>query len=124
MENLTIYNGNNQPVVKGLPVIIILTKHDYNDVALEHIAKNTGLHFVKGAWGNYSAQPQNSGQIVCLFLTYNFKTQYHDNATSKNTLYLKGDHHVGFKVDSICFECCGHNHVPTQGLDKQSRLAC
>ena len=88
MEVLTLINGNNQKYTVGLPKIVILEKR-YNDVAMQHIFEETGLRFT----GDYcmEAQPENSQQIVKLFLTYNFKTQYHNNATSHNTLYLKGD---------------------------------
>lgn len=121
-EKIHRYNGNGQDHVTDLPKLVIITKH-INDVALEHIKQNTRLFFEKDGWGNYVAQPTSSNQIVTLLLTYNYKTQYHNNATNKNTLFLKGDHHVGFEVDSICYDCCVHNRINTNGLEPGDRLA-
>jgi len=122
MKTLTLINGNNQPYTINLPKIIMLTK-SINDTALAHITENTGLQFTFTGWG-YEAQPTNGEQIAALFLTYNFKTRYYNNAQQKNTLYLKFDHHVGFDVDSICFDCCQENHINTNGLKPGDRLAC
>ncbi len=121
METLTLENGNKQSYTIGLPKIVILDKR-YNDVAMEHIFHETGLNFQGDNF--MEAQPENSQQIVKLLLTYNFKTQYHDNATNHNTLFLKSDHHIGFQVDSICFDCCKENHIVTNGLKQGDRLAC
>lgn len=44
MENLTMYNGNNQRIEKELPKIVILS-NNINNTALEYIADNTNLHF-------------------------------------------------------------------------------
>ena len=122
MEALKLFNGNNQEMIKELPRLHILADH-FNDTALAHVLKNTGLEFrpVAGGW---EAQPVISNQIVRLFLTYNFKTQYHDNASTKNTIYLKSDHHIGFGVDSICFDCIKHNRIFTADLKDGDRLAC
>lgn len=123
MKTLTLINGNNQPYVIGLPKIVILTGEEkWNEVAIAHVLENTHLHFAP-CCGGMEAQPIDSDQIVKLFLTYNFKTQYHNNNTSKNTLYLKSDHHVGFQVDSICFDCVKHNHINTNGLKPGDYLA-
>ncbi len=121
METLKLINGNGQQYNIGLPKIIIIGKR-YNNVAMEHIYQETGLHFQGD--NNMEAQPETSQQIVKLLLTYNFKTQYHDNATNHNTLFLKGDHHTGFQVDSICFDCCKENHINVNGLNQGDRLAC
>jgi len=121
METLTLLNGNHQQYTRPLPKLVILGEK-WNDVAIEHVYENTGLLF-KGDI-NMTAQPHNSEQIVKLFLTYNFKTQYHDNNTNENTLFLKSDHHVGFHVDSICFDCCKHNYIPINGLKQGDRLSC
>ena len=124
METLTLINGNNRQYNIGLPKIIILGER-YNDVAIEHIYQETGLIF-KDTGGYYTmvAQPHESQQIVKLLLTYNFKTQYHNNNTDKNTLFLKSDHHIGFRVESICLDCCKENHINTNGLKQGDRLAC
>jgi hypothetical protein len=122
VEKITMINGNRQPYTLGLPLLVI--QGFMNDGGLAHILENTGLEFVKGAWDNYSAQPTSSNQIAALFLTYNFKTRYFNNADSKNTLYLKGDHHVGFQVDSICLECVKRNHIHAGNLQEGDHLAC
>ncbi|HBD92758.1 MAG TPA: hypothetical protein DC057_01140 [Spirochaetia bacterium] len=115
-------NGNGQPYVSNLPKLMWLTDF-INDVALQHIFENTGLNFVKAGWW-YEAQPTNANQIATLFMTYNFKTRYYDNASHKNTLMLKGDHHIGFDVDSICYDCMEYNHIYKGNLKKDDRLAC
>lgn len=123
METITRINGNGQPYTVDMPKVVILTD-EINDVALKHIEDNTGLHFTNEHTRNYEAQPTTAAQITALILTYNFKTQYYNNWDAKNTLFLKFDHHVGFKVDSICVSCCEHNHIPTHGLESDDRLAC
>jgi len=122
METITRINGNRQPYTTDMPKISILAKH-INDVALAHITENTGLVFEKGPW-SYDAQPTTSAQIVALILTYNYKTQYHNNGTNQNTLFLKSDHHTGFKVDSICYDCMKENYIHLGGLKPGDRLAC
>jgi hypothetical protein len=122
METLTLINGNKQAYTIDLPRILWMTKN-INEIALAHIKENTGLEFVqKSLW--YETQPTSYDQIVALFLTYDFKTRYYNNADYRNTLMIKSDHHVGFEVDSICFSCCEENHIPTYGLNPDSRLAC
>lgn len=123
METLTLINGNAQKYNVGLPKICIIGEK-WNDAALRHVEEETGLLFNAGVWGNMTAQPQTSQQIVKLLLTYNFKTQYHNNLTNYNTLFLKSDHHVGFQVDSICYDCVKHNHITTNGLSTGDRLSC
>ena len=122
METIKTINGNGQDTVRNLPLISIVG--EMNEGGLKHIKENTGLNFVKATWENYEAQPETSAQIVALFLTYNFKTQYHDNATNHNTLFLKGDHHIGFLVESICLDCVKHNHIHVGELKQGDRLSC
>jgi len=122
MDTITRINGNGQPYTTDLPKLIILGT--YNDVALEHIRACTGLDFKHVNFGNMEAQPTEAHQIAALLMTYNFKTRYYNNWDAKNTLFLKSDHHVGFEVDSICVDCCNHNHIRTNGLEPDSRLAC
>jgi hypothetical protein len=122
METLNLLNGNKQIMNKTLPALKILGY--MNDVAIEHIAENTGLNFIKDSWGNLEAQPTESKQIVALFMTYNFKTRYYDNWNYSNTIVLKGDHHVGFDVNSICTACASHNGINIEGLTQDSRLSC
>jgi hypothetical protein len=122
MENeiLTLINGNGQNYNIGLPKIVILHER-FNDVAMQHIFNETGLRF-KGTH-NMETQPENSQQIVKLFLTYNFKTQYHNNNTNHNTLFLKICNDAGFKTDSICFDCVKANYINSNGLVQGDRLA-
>lgn len=114
-------NGNGQKYQKGLPLLLFQTDH-FNEVAIENVFKQTGLKFEKSGFG-YKAQPTNYEQIAKLFMVYNFKTRYHNNNTWKNTLMLKSDHHIGYEVDSICFECCQHNHIQAN-IKPEDRLSC
>ena len=123
MDTITRINGNGQPYTTDLPKIVYLTKH-INDVALAHIKENTGLDFTVGGWSNYEAQPTESWQLAALIMTYNFKTQYHNNASNGNTLFLKSDHHVGFDVESICPDCANHNGIRFANELESDRLAC
>lgn len=122
MEQITRINGNRQPYTVDLPSLVWLTDN-VNDVALAHIEENTGLVFKKTGWA-YTAQPVESKQIVALLLTYNFKTRYYNNADFKNQLHLKGDHHVGFDIESICFDCVKRNRIPVTSLKPGDYLAC
>lgn len=117
METITTINGNKHPITRELPVLEIIARHTINDVALAHIRENTGLEFTKTVWGHYTAQPTECSQIAALLLTYNFKTQYNDNGSIKNTILLKFCDPEGFKVDAICFDCVGRNHICTNGLE-------
>lgn len=123
MQKLTLINGNKQPYTLPLPKLIIKTSHEWNKEALTHIQENTGLTFTWNGYG-YEAQPTEGAQIAALFMTYNFKTRYYNNWEAKNTLYLKSDHHIGFDVDSICYECAKENRINVNSLDKNSRIAC
>ncbi len=120
-ETITRINGNGKPYTVGLPKLYILGR--FNDTALEHIAENTGLRFVPAGINGLEAQPDNSQQIAALFMTYNFKTRYYDNWDAKNTIMLKSDHHTGFDVDSICFDCVKANHIHAGGLQPGDRLS-
>lgn len=121
METLTLINGNNQEYSVELPKLFIMAEH-INEVAIGHIHENTGLGFVKTAWG-YEAQPATSEQIAKLFLTYNFKTQYNNNASVHNTILLKICRNEGFQTDHICFDCCKENHIHTRSLKPGDRLS-
>jgi len=122
METLTLINGNRQQYTIDLPRIHIIAK-EINETALSHVSDRTGLDF-KPCWRGYEAQPVRASQITALLLTWNFKTRYYNNADATNTLMLKFDHHIGFDVDSICFECVKHNHVHVGDLTPGDRLAC
>lgn len=124
MEKATLINGNGQKYELGLPKIVILG--GFNEAALKHVFENTGLDFkpMKYPAESYEAQPVGSSQIVRLFLTYNFKSRFYDNADYNNTLFLKSDHHVGFQADSICYDCCQRNHINVSGLKQGDFLSC
>lgn len=119
-ETVRTFSGNNKPIKRLLPLIVILDV--YNDVAIEHIRKNTGLRFEKSLY-SMTAQPKTSKQIVKLFMTYDFKTQYHDNATNRNQLLLKSCNLDAFKISSVCFNCCKINNILTKGLARKERLS-
>ena len=85
-EIITTFNGNDQPMSQHLPEIYILER-EINQVAIDHIFKNTGLQFAK-EWHGYKCQPLKSSQIVALFLTYNFNTTYYNNSDYNNTLLM------------------------------------
>ena len=121
METITRFNGNNQQYAVELPRLVI--QGHINDTALKHIADNTSLNFVK-TFSGYEAQPLTSNQIAALFLTYNYKTRYYNNGSTKNTLFLRSDHHIGFDIGAICFDCCKYNHIHTNGLKKGDMLSC
>lgn len=121
-DEITRINGNGKEYTTKLPKLLIMDKY-INDVALAHIMETTGLKFVKAGWW-YEAHPHSSNQIVTLLLTYNFKTRYYDNATFKNELHLKSDHHIGYDIDSVCVPCLKRNHVNTNGLKDGDYLSC
>ena len=120
-ETITRINGNGQPYVTPIPELVILTD-SINDVALRHIEESTGLAFVRGAW-NYHAQPTSSNQVVRLLGTYNFKTQYHNNASTVNTIYLRFCNNESFRARSLCYNCVKENGIHAHDLDENSRLA-
>ena len=120
METITRTNGNGRKYTVDLPKLHILNKF-INEAALDHIEEDTGLRFKDAAWG-YVAQPETSNQIATLIMTYNFKTQYHDNATDHNTLFLKFGLLEGFKVEAICYDCCKENHINVNGLAPGDKL--
>lgn len=122
METFTFINGNGRPYTRELPLLVIVA-NNINDVALARLKENTGLDFVKGGFG-YTAQPNKSKQIVALFMTGAFKTRSYDNASCPNQIHLKFDYHVGFDVDSICFDCAKRNHIHTGDMKPGDYLAC
>jgi hypothetical protein len=122
IEKVTLINGNGQANEKELPLLILFGK-PYNDVALAHIEENTGLKF-EAHYSGMAAQPTHSWQIAALLMTYNFKTRYFNNWQYTNTILLKSDHHTGWQVDSICYNCCKENHIATNGLQPHERLMC
>ena len=123
METITSIDGSGRKYTRDLPELYIM-QEVMSDVALDHIASNTGLRFTKTRFAGYAAQPTESRQIAALLMTYNFKTRYFNNSDMHNTLLLKFDHHVGFDVNTICFECVKANHIHVGDLKSGCRLAC
>ena len=109
-QKVKLYNGNNQKMVMNVPKLLYRTPY-INDVALKHIEHNTGLKFVKNHWFGYEVQPKSTHQIVKLLLTYNFKTQYNDNSSIRNTIILKSCDNAGFDTDEICYNCVVRNKI-------------
>lgn len=114
MEKLGRYNGNDQFYETDLPKIEIIGGSAYNDVAIAHIEKNTGMK-CKKVNNNLVMQPKTAIQFATLFVTYNFKTQYHNNSSNKNTLFLKSCNDMSFRINSVCIHCLKENNVPLYG---------
>lgn len=108
MQTLEMINGNGHRYTKDMPLILILNK--FNEVALKNLENQTGLNF-EPYWEGYKAQPTNSEQILKLFLTYNFKSRYYNNATYKNTLMLKRSNEVNFELNNVCEKCVKRNYI-------------
>ena len=123
METLSRFNGNDQEYTTDIPKVVIITKHGLNDIALKHLIKNTGIAFKVDAWGNIEGQPETANQLALLFVTYNFKTQYHDNGTFKNTLYMKFCNNDGYAVDQICPICAKENNIHWTDAKESDRLS-
>jgi hypothetical protein len=87
IETVTRLNGNGQQYTLPLPKVVLLIKQ-LSEVALKWIEENTGLEFKKTSWA-YEVQPTKSEQIVKLITMYHFVTEFHNNATNKNVLFLK-----------------------------------
>lgn len=112
-------DGNGKPYYSEMPKIHILD--EINDVALNHIKENTGLNFKSSGFG-YVATPKQYKQVLVLLMTYNFKTQYHDNATNHNILYLKFCSDEAFKINSICRKCAINNNIVNATQLKKSDI--
>jgi len=120
MKKISLFNGNGHRYKIDMPTLFILSEH-INDVALDHIRKNTGIDFKFTGWG-YTAIPKSHYQMTKLFLTYNFKTQYHNNASTKNIIYLKFCTDKAFQIKDICYNCCRENQINVNGLSQGDRL--
>ena len=117
---VSMFNGNGYRYKRDIPEIHILDEF-INDVALDNIKKQTGITFKNIGWG-YTGQPKTFYQITKLFLTYDWKTQYHDNNTTHNTIFLKTCRDEGFKVRTVCYDCCKDNRIHTGDLQKGEKL--
>ena len=124
MERIKYINGNGQKSLNDLPKVVIKAKF-VNDVWLDNVYKTSGLKFKKGYWNTYETQPAKAKQITQLLIACGgSKIRYYDNWNLDNTLLIKFDSHVGFDVDSICFECMKHNNIRVNGLKPGDRLSC
>jgi len=87
-REMKFINGNKQVYIKGVPTVVLLSR--FNNVALDFLQRNTGLKFTKqDGFGHLITHPTKPEQIAKLFMVYNFKTRYYNNASTKNTLFLK-----------------------------------
>lgn len=86
MKNIKLINGNGKSFEQEIPTIVILGL--FNDIAKKHLEENTKINFAVDN-NLMIGKPYNWSQIAALFLTYDFKTMYCNNATHKNTLFLK-----------------------------------
>jgi len=124
MEKIKYINGNGQKSFKELPTILIKAEF-INDVWLDKVYKTSKLKFKKNNWGYYETKPNKAKQITQLLIACGgSKVRYYDNWLFDNTLLIKFDHHVGFDVDSICFDCAKHNNIRVNGLKEGVRLLC
>ena len=124
MERIKYINGNGQKSFKELPKIFIKAEF-INDVWLENVYKTSKLKFGKNSWGYYETQPNKAKQITQFLIACGgSKLRYYNNWNFDNTLVVKFDGHVGFDVDSICFDCVKHNNIRVNDLKKGDRLSC
>jgi len=124
MDKIKYINGNGQKSFNDIPKILIKAK-SINDVWFDHVYKTSGLKFTKGYWNTYETQPTKAKQIIQFLIACGgSKMRYYDNWNYENTLVVKFDGHVGFDVDSICFDCVKHNNISVNGLKPGDRLSC
>ena len=123
MEKVKYINGNGQKSFNDIPKIFIKAEF-INDVWLDHLYKTSGLKLKKVGWG-YEVQPVKAKQITQFLIACGgSKIRYYDNWQFDNTLVIKFDGHVGFDVNSICFDCVKHNNIRVNGLKAGDRLSC
>lgn len=72
-----------------LPKVILLTSYDIRDLVKSVIFILTKIELKPLRFGNYELIIKDLNQFMLLFKAYNWKTEYHNNLTSKNTLYIK-----------------------------------
>ena len=90
METVTTITGNKNKYTRNLPKVIILAKFkNMHELVLNRIKENTGLVFKENGSYYCEAQPTSSNQLLALLLTYDFKTEYQNNNSWENTLFLK-----------------------------------
>ena len=82
-----------------MPEVVILKPHSsYKDKMIK--GENftlSGLNFKVCYWGNARVQPMKRSQIDKLLNDYDFKGEFHNNATNKNILYLEENKEGSFK---------------------------
>lgn len=93
-EKITFINGNGNNYTLPLPELCILnrtpSKSDYNKVKEFPRTDCTisGLKFEANGMDNLVCQPMKLSQITRLLRENDFKVEHHNNASSRNTLYL------------------------------------
>lgn len=85
-KTISIFNGNNKRYTLGIPELMI-SKFG-NETAKNHFIRNTGLKLVDKA-GYYKAQPKTFKQLYKVFVTYNWKTTFYNNASHNNVIKLE-----------------------------------
>lgn len=85
-KTVSIYNGNNNRYTLEVPKLRI--PNFGNETAKNWFIKQTGLELVEKA-DHYEAQPRTFKQLYKVFVVYNWETTFYNNATYKNTLFLK-----------------------------------
>ena len=124
MEKIKYINGNGRKSFNDLPKVLIKAEF-INNVWLDNVYKTSKLKFKKIPWDYYETQPTKAKQITQLLIACGgSKIRYYDNWNFDNTLIIKFDGHVGFNVDSICFDCVKHNNIRVNGLKAGDRLSC
>ena len=124
MEKIKYINGNGQKSLNDIPKVLIKAKF-INDVWLNNVYKTSKLKFKKIPLDYYETQPTKAKQITQLLIACGgSKIRYYDNWNFDNTLIIKFDGHVGFDVDSICFDCVKHNNIQVNELKPGERLSC
>jgi hypothetical protein len=117
-------SGNNQPLAPALPLLLMQIGPEPESPFWEQIKRDTGLEF-KLRFHGMEAQPENPDQILKLLISVGgLKTRYCNDSYWNNVLMLKNDHHYGFDITSICYDCVKHNNLSQRGLEPGDRLAC
>lgn len=122
METVTIMY--DKPHTRPLPRLVIQNMQESHPLFWERVKRQTGLEF-KPCYTGMDAQPETSDQILKLLMVVSgLKIHYVDTGFWKNVLLIKMDRGVGFKIDSICYDCATHNNLQMLNLKPGDRLSC
>ena len=84
--SVSVFNGNGKRYTLEVPTLLIAKFG--NETAKKHFERNTGLKLKEMA-DCYTAKPKSFKQLYKVFVTYNWKTTFYNNAMYSNTLSLK-----------------------------------